>query len=196
MTYTASTPRLGIVDLTNVVSVAPAIGQPGIASLPSVTTEVQFGEIATGWDTVLGGGEFMFVKAAANISVTDVVELAFTLVAGVFTVTATGWTGTTLTGKPLGVSMVTLTTGQSGWVQIQGTAITKTAGTPAAGNPVYYGAATATVRPTANVSAQVLNAVYASAVSVTIGTGTSAVVLTAAQALVFLNRPFSQGAIT
>lgn len=195
MAYIASTPRIGIVDITSVVAVG-GIGQPGIATLPSVTTEPQFGEIATGYDPVLGGGEFMFVKAAAGITVGDVVELAFTLSSGVFTVSATGWTGTTLTGKPLGVAMATLTSGQSGWVQVQGTAVAKTTGSPVAGNPVYYGAATATVRPTANVSAQMLNAVYASAPSVVYGTGSSAVTLSATQALVFLDRPFAQGAIT
>lgn len=196
MAYTASTPRLGIVDLTNVVAVAPAIGQPGVATLPSVTTEPQFGEIVTGWDANLGAGEFMFVKAAAGITAGDVVELAFTLVSGVMTVTATGWTGTTITGKPLAVALVTLTTGQSGWVQVQGNAITKTTGSPVSGNPVYYGAATATVRPTANAGAQMLNAVYSTAPSVVIGQGSSAVTLTSTQAVVFLDRPFSQGAIT
>ena len=64
-----------------------------------------------------------------------------------------------------------------------------------AGNPVYWQAA-GVVSPTPVVSKQMVNAQFATAVSQTVGQGTTAVVLSATQAVVYLNRPFAQGAIT
>jgi len=190
MTFKCSNPRLGVVDVSTVTSIAP-----GLANLPSVVLEPQLGEVVTGWDANLGGAEFMYLKAAGAITAGNVCELAFSLASGFLTITATPWTGTAISGKPLAVAQSTMTTGQYGWFQVEGAAITTVNGTVTPGNPVYW-QANGTVSNTGVASKQMVNAVAASAASVTIGQGSTAVVLTASQALIFLERPFAQGAIT
>lgn len=270
MTYVASTPRLGIVDLS-AVALASSLGQPGPGQLPSVTTEPQFGEIATGWDPNLGGGEFMYARAATTVTAAQTIssitvsgttatmttgsahslvpgqviqisgaapsqyngvfslltasgttatfttaalvnattvgtyvagigqgqvcELAYTLTAGTMVTTATLWAGTTVQGKPLGVAVNNMFPGQASWLQVQGHAITVSNGTITSGSPVYWQAA-GTVSNTGVASKQMVNATASAAAASVINSGNAAVTLSAVQALVFLNRPFAQGAIT
>jgi hypothetical protein len=192
MAYIGNSGRIGQVDLT---TVATTLGTPGTSQLPSSPLEPQLGEIAGGWDPNLGGGEFMYVKAAGAITAGNVVELAYSLASGYLTITATPWTGTAISGKPLGVAMATMAAGNFAWIQVEGAAVTTTNGAITVGNPVYW-QANGTVSNTGVVSKQMVNAVAASLISSTIGQGNSAVVLSATQALVFLQRPFAQGAIT
>lgn len=127
-----------------------------------------------------------------------VCEFTYGLTNGVTTVVATPWTSTTLQGKALAVAYTPLLLNQYGWFQIEGMAVTGVISgqTPAAGNRIFGGAVNGFSTPTAAVSAQMVNATYASAVSQTVGTGNASVTLNAQQAVVFLNRPFGQGAIT
>lgn len=189
MPYTLNTPQIGAVGATDIDLVAPGLAPPagGSGRWP------QMGAVCTGWDAAIGGGEFMYVRFAGAVTVGQWVSLTFSLTSGILSVSATPWTGTANTGTTLGVAIVAGATGQYGWVQVGGVAVANTTGSPVAGNAVYYGAATGVARPTANAGAQVLNATYASAPSVAVtGYGT----LSATQALVMLNRPFAQGAIT
>lgn len=276
MAYVASNPRLGIVDLSSVV-VPPNPGVPGISALPAVTLEPQLGEVVTGWDPNLGGGEFAYFKVAATVvaaqtissitisgttatvttgsahgltlgsnsvtitgaapsgyNVTNatvvtvpssttftysiptntptisatsvgaytvglgagaVCELAYSLAAGYLTITATPWTGTTVQGKPLSVALNNMGAGTYGWFQIEGATITVVNGTITVGNPVYW-QSNGTLSNTGVASKQMVNATAASLVSSVIGQGNAAVTLPAYQALVFVDRPFAQGAIT
>jgi len=125
----------------------------------------------------------------------QVVTLVSTLSAGVITQTATAWAGTVNTGTPLGVPATSFLAGTYGWVQLSGNAVVQTAGTPVIGNAAYW-SASGVVQPTAVASKQMVNAIYATAPSVVIGTGTNAVTLQATQAVLNISRPFSQGAIT
>lgn len=275
MAFIASTTRIGIVNLTD-VALASSLGQPGNSQLPSVTTEPQFAEVVTGYDVNLGGGEFMYARAAATIvaaqtissitisgttatlttgashglvvgqviqisgaiptgyngvfqvltvgsattitfaisvntptvsattvgtyvvgiGVGMVCELGYVLSAtGVLAITATPWTGTVNTGKPIGVALVNLFPGQSGWLQIEGAAITLTNGTVTANAPTYW-QSNGTVSSTLVASKQLVAATAATAGGVTIGSGSAAVVLPAFMAVVFLQRPSAQDQLT
>lgn len=85
MTFVLTTPRAGIVDLTS-VALANSLGQPGIAQLPSVTTEPQFGEIVDGWDPNLGGGEFIYARCATTVVAAQTIS-SITVSAGTATLT-------------------------------------------------------------------------------------------------------------
>jgi hypothetical protein len=192
MAYIVNDVELGFVDLSLVDTVGPGplklsgsaiaygrYNQPGI--------EVR------GTDPVLGGGTFLYVQFTGTVSIGTVCELSQTNVSSGtrYDISALAWAGATITGKPLGVSMCAATTGQWGWVQIQGLAITAVSGAPAVGNPAAW-QASGVISPTIVAGKSVINAQFASAVSATVG----AVTLTASQALVLLNRPSAQGPIT
>ena len=192
MAFVANNNQIGIVDLS---TVATTIGTPGIGLLPSVTLDAQTGYVVTGWDPALGGGEFVFAKSTGTIAAGTVVSLTTTTSGGVFTTNFTAWAGTANSGAPLGVVVASTVSGQYAWVQVEGNAITTCSGAPVAGNAAYW-QASGVVSPTSVASKQVLNAQFASAPAVTVGSGSNAIVLSATQALVFLNRPVAQGAIT
>lgn len=192
MAFTFQSDTIGATNITDVTSVVP-----GVSNLPGFVLEPQTGEVRQGWDPALGSGEFIYLRYSGTIVAGTVCEITPSLSGGNILLSATAWAGTANTGKPLCVAVAaTGAVGQYGWFQVEGNAICTTAGAPAAGNSVFYGASAGTVRPTANAGAQVLGATYATAVSQTIGSGTTAVVLSATQAVVVLNRPHSQSAIT
>lgn len=92
MAFIASTTRIGIVNLTD-VALANSLGQPGNSLLPSVTTEPQFAEVVTGYDDNLGGGEFMYARAAATIVAAQTIS----------SITISGTTATLTTGSAHGL---------------------------------------------------------------------------------------------
>jgi hypothetical protein len=85
MTYVCTTPRAGVVDISSVAAAA-SLGQPGTSVLPSVVMEPQFGEIATGWDPSLGGGEFLYARCATTVVASQTIS-SITVAAGVATLT-------------------------------------------------------------------------------------------------------------
>ena len=163
-----------------------------VLTVPSTTT---FTYAISGSSVPVTSATTVGTYVNGTIQVGQVCEITSTISNGAVVLTATPWAGTSLSGKTLCVALTSLTANQYGWFQIEGIAITATAGAPAAGNVVNF-SATGIVQPTVVASKQVINATYASAVSQTIGTGASAVTLGSAQALVLLNRPSAQGAIT
>lgn len=196
MAYVANNNQMGILDLSTVTSAtAGSLGTPGVGALPSVTLDAQTGYVVTGWDPALGAGEFVFAKSTGTIAAGTVVEFTTTATAGVFTTNFQAWAGTAVKGKPLGVVVAATAVGQYAWVQVQGNAITSTSGTVAAGDAQYW-QASGVISSTPVISKAFLNAQAASAQAATVGAGTTAVTLTSTQAVIFLNRPFGQGAIT
>jgi hypothetical protein len=185
MAFKCSNPRLGVVDITSTTTIAP-----GTANLPSVVLEPQLGEVVTGWDPYLGGGEFIYLKGVASTAAGDWVSY------NAYTGVTTRWAGTANTGAPLAVAMTANTSASSyGWYQIGGNAVATVTGTVAAGDIVNF-SATAAVKTAAAAGKQVLNAVAASANGATYGTGNAAVTLASTQAIYTIQRPFCQGAIT
>lgn len=193
MAFVAINDILGEVDL----SIVDAAG-PGYQNLVAGTGSGRMNfylQTVPGYDPNLGGGEFQYMRYSGTIAAGTVCELTPSISGGVVIINATAWAGTALSGRPLAIALSAGTVGQFGWFQTQGNAITTVQGAPAAGNPVYWQAA-GVVSPTLVASKQMLNAVFATGVSQTIGQGNAAVVLTSTQAIVTVNRAFAQGIIT
>lgn len=68
MTYTLSSPTIGVPDVTTVVATG-GVGTPGIAQLPSVTTEAQPGQVVEAWDATLGNAQFILLKVPVSTAI-------------------------------------------------------------------------------------------------------------------------------
>lgn len=189
MAFVSYDDLIGAVDVSTVDTVGP-----GPLNLTAGTGSGRAGfynaELRA-YDPALGGGTFVYAKYSGTIAAGTVVELTPSLASGVVVNSATAWAGTANTGRPLGVAVAAGVLGNWGWFQVQGNAITTVSGAPAAGNPVYWQAA-GVVSPTVVASKQMVSAQFQTSVSQTVG----GVALSATQAVVYLNRPFAQGAIT
>lgn len=193
MPFTAYDPLLGVVNLSDVDVVAP--GPVNLVAGTGSGRMVAPMESIRGYDPNLGGGEFIYAQAAGTITAGAVCQFNGTLTGGKIVNQATPWTGTANSGDVLGVAVAAMTVNQWGWFQVGGNAITNVSGAPVANNPVYW-QANGVVSPTAVAGKQVEGAKFASAPGITLGTGSSAIVLAGTQAVLQLNRPSSQGAIT
>jgi hypothetical protein len=206
MAFTFLDVQAGQVDLYNVDTLGPGplVGLAG--SQPTTRGFTNYpGTIMRAFDPFLGAAEFIYGKANGAITYGAAVQWGTSVTAGRTDITMTPWAGTAVTGMQLGVALQTLATGNYGWFQVGGVAIATVSGAPAVGNPAYW-QATGVVAPTVVASKQMVNAQFASAAAAVIGTGSPSLVayapgntggtLSATQALVALNRPFAQGAIT
>ena len=196
MAYIVSDQALGFVDLYLVDTIGPGALKLSGSAIAYGRLEWP-GMILRGYDNALkSGGDFMFVQYAGTVTAGGICELTQTADAtGGYQPSAQAWAGGANSGKPLAVSMAGGAAGQWGWVQIGGMAVANVSGAPVAGNPVYW-QASGVVSPTVVASKQVLNAQFATAPAITYGSGNAAVTLSGTQALLLLNRPCAQGAIT
>jgi len=193
MSFIAYDPLLGAVKLTDIDPVGPGPVNL-VAGTGSSRMSFSF-EIIRGYDAALGGGEFAFAQASGTIAAGTVCQFNQSLVGGSIINSAAAWAGTAGSGDVLGVAMAAMTVGQWGWFQISGNAIATCSGAPVAGNPVYW-QASGVVSPTAVNGKQMIGAKFATAPAVTIGTGSTAVVLSATQAVLLLDRPNAQTQVT
>lgn len=208
MAYVSTEVVAGSVDLYQVDTLGPG-PLAGLATGPTSRGFTNYpGLELRAYDYNLGGGAFIYAKAAATTTPGTVVELSDTVVNGRYDVTATAWQGTSQSGKTLAVAISTLLVNQFGWYQVEGNAVTTVSGAPVAGNSLYW-QANGIVAPTVVASKQVINAVFGSAVSAVIGSGVASLVayspstipqqqagtLSATQAIVLLNRPAAQSQI-
>lgn len=194
MAFIALNDVLGQVDLSTIDTAGP--GFQNLVAGTGSGRQNFYAQVIQGYDPNLGGGEFMYLRYSGTIVAGTVCEITPSISGGVIILNATAWAGTTITGKPLCVAVAaTGAVGQFGWFQVGGNTVCTVQGAPAAGNPMYW-QASGVISPTGVAGKQIVNAVAATAVSQTIGQGNAAVVLSATQAVVLLNRPFAQGAIT
>lgn len=184
---------IGEVDLSIVDTVGP--GPLNLTGGTGSGRQNFYLQEVVGYDPNLGAGTFEYMRFSGTIAAGTVCEKTPSISNGQIITNATAWAGTALTGRGLCVALSSGTVGQFGWFQVQGNAITTVSGAPTAGNAVYWQAA-GVVSPTAVASKQMVNSWFATAVSQTIGQGSTAIVLSATQAIVTMNRPFAQGAIT
>lgn len=189
MSYTSFDPLIGVVNFTDVDPTGP--GPVNLVAGTGAGRQSFYFEEVRGNDANLGGGTFQYVKFGATLTAGQWVQFVDTVTAGQIVVTAIAWAGTAITGQPIGVVVTGGTNVQWGWVQIQGNAIAAVSGSPTANGPVYW-QASGVVSSTPVASKQVVNAQFASTNNVTIG----GAAIGAGFAVVTLNRPFSQGAIT
>lgn len=193
MAFVALNDVIGEVDLSQIDTAGP--GYQNLVAGTGSGRQNFYLQTVPGYDPNLGGGEFQYMRFSGTIAAGTVCEVTPSIAGGIIISNATAWAGTAVSGRPLAIAVAAGTVGQFGWFQVQGNAITTVQGTPAAGNPMYWQAA-GVVSPTGVASKQLVNAVAATAVSQTIGQGSTAVTLTSTQAIVQINRPFAQGAIT
>ena len=133
---------------------------------------------------------------ATAITVGDMVSLTPTLVGGQVVLTAARWAGTALSGIPLGVAAASFFGGNFGWIQVSGVAIAQVSAAPTVGNSAYFQSTNGVVSSTIVAGKQVNSSMFVSTISVTIGQGSTAQTLSPLQALLAIQRPFAQGAIT
>jgi hypothetical protein len=193
MAFVAINQILGEVDLSALDTVGP--GAQNLVAGTGSGRQNFYLQTVEGYDPNLGGGEFRYMRYSGTIIAGAIVEATPSISGGVIIQNATAWAGTANTGRTLAVALVSGTVGQFGWFQVQGNAVVNVSGAPAAGNPVYWQAA-GVVSPTGVAGKQVLNAVFATAVSQTLGQGNSAVTLSGTMAIATIDRPSAQGAIT
>jgi hypothetical protein len=193
MSFIAYDSTLGVVKLTDVDTVGPGPVNL-VAGTGSGRMSFSF-EIMRGYDAALGGGEFVYAQATGTLAAGDVCQFNQSLTSGAIINGAAKWAGTANSGDVVGVAVAAMTANQWGWFQVSGNAIVTCSGAPVAGNPVYWQAA-GVVSPTAVAGKQLLGAKFATAPAVTLGTGSNAVVLSATQAVLLLDRCTAQPAIT
>lgn len=160
------------------------VGHQPIANT-STTQLHPLGTRVTGADPTYGAGEFIYLLGVASTVVGSVVTWNGNS-AGVPTWQTALAPATANLAQPLAVAMSANVAGQYGWYQVSGAAVVATNGTLAAGPAPVYLAGSGQVTSTGAAGKQVLNAINVTA------TGTPA----AGQAVVEINRPFAQGAIT
>jgi hypothetical protein len=181
MAYVFETTTLGLPPIASTVLPPTVTGpQPAGRSSPS-----RLGAIVRAYDPTYGMGEFIYLLGVASTVVGSVVTYNGNN-AGTPTFQTALAPATANQDKPLAVAMSANVAGQYGWYQIAGNAVVATNGTLAAGPAPVYLAGTGQVTSTPAAGMQVVNATNVTA------TGTPAV----GQAVVEINRPFAQGAIT
>jgi hypothetical protein len=194
MAFVAYDPILGEVDLSIVDTSGP--GPFNILNGGSTygRNSQYMGELR-GYDVNLGGGTFVYAKFGATLTAGAVVQFTESLSSGQVISTANAWTGTANSGAPLGVAVSAGTTSNWGWFQVQGNAITNVSGAPTANTPTYW-QANGVISGTAVAGKQMEGSQFSTTNGVTLGSGNSAVALPSTQAVVLLQYPSGQGAIT
>jgi hypothetical protein len=197
----------GLVDLYNVDTLGPG-PLTGLQNLTPTTrgfTNYPGMEIK-GFDPYLGSGTFIFGRASTTIVAGTTCEVGVNVTANNrYDVQFTPWAGVSNSGKSLAVSLVNLIVGQFGWFQVEGQSIATVQGATTVGAPMYW-QASGIISATVAASKHMLNVTAVSAVSAVIGSGAASLLtytpgstagtLPATQAILFLNRPMAQGAIT
>jgi hypothetical protein len=167
---------------TSTVAGGTISSSPGSAGR---STPGRLGAIATAYHPTYGEGEFIYLLGVASTAVGSVVTWNGNS-SGTPTFQTALAAATANQGQPLAVAMSANVANQYGWYQLTGQAVVATNGTLAAGPGKVYLAGSGQVTSTAAAGAEVLNAINVTA------TGTPA----AGQAVVSIDRPFAQGAIT
>lgn len=194
MTYQFREPTLGQTPIaatlaaptTSVNTSTAAAGTIGSTRGPAGnSTPGRLGSIAKAYDPTYGEGEFIYLVGVASTVVGSVVTYNGNT-SGKPTWQTTLAPATANLGQPLAVAMSANVAGQFGWYQIAGNAVVATNGTLVAGPGKVYLAGSGQVSSSAVAGEEVVNAVNVTA------TGTPS----AGLAVVEINRPFAQGAIT
>lgn len=132
-------------------------------------------------DAVLGGGEFIYLQGVANTVVGSLVTYG-----PAQTTLSPAGALTGVQAAPVAVAMSANGAGQWGWYQVSGQAVlAKDGSAPAAGAPVYLGAAAGQVSATQAAGRQLVGASFA-----------AAALAGAASVNVLLSRPTIEGQIT
>lgn len=161
MTYANTDNKIGVPDITSVVTSAN-LGTPGIAGLPSVTTEVQLGEILDAFDSVAGcKGKFIYLRVPVSTAVTPGLLYQYDKNYQVTLVPVGATSKNTGANVVAGYNTVASNANsvQYTWFAIQGSvAVLKTAVAVPPSSPVYMSATAGRVYVTASAGKQILGA--------------------------------------
>lgn len=158
MTYSLSSPTIGVPNVTTVTQTG-AVGVPGIANLPSVTTEAQLGQVVEAWDPTFGNANFILLQIPKSTTITVGLLYQFD----------TNYTVTLIpaiaTSKNTGVAVVAAYTAvvssstlvQYAWFVIRGTVpVLKTAVSASPNVPIYISATAGRVKILSSAGGQIL----------------------------------------
>jgi len=186
---------MGMVGPADVDLTGPGPGPIPTASGGTFGRMNQYNEELRAYDLNLGAITLVYLKFSGVVAAGSVCEITPVMIGTTLQHQATPWAGTSNSGRPLCVALIGGVAGQFGWFTTQGNALVNSSGAPVAGNPVYWQAA-GVVSPTPVAGKHLLGGVFSTAPSVTLGSGSSALVLTATQAVININRPYAQGSTT
>jgi hypothetical protein len=161
------------------------------------------GQLIQGFDPSLGIGTFIYAQVSNVTGVTagNVCEITQTLLSSGASVSVVNsvqqWAGTVNSGKTLCVALAAVAQNQFGWFQIYGAAVVSISGAFTVGSSAYWNAL-GVVQSAAVASKQMVSAQCVVATGANFGQAVSGVVpvLSASQAVLFLNSPHAQSAIT
>lgn len=176
MAYTIMSPHLGASGIATTKALSLSAGR---------NTPWKLGDIIKAVDPVYGVGEFIYLLGVVGTVIGSVVTWTGNT-AGTPTFQTALAPATANLAQPLAVAMAANVASQYGWYQISGNAVMATNGTLAAGPAPVYLSGSGQVSSTAVAGKQVENAQNVTA------TGTPS----AGLAVVAIDRPFAQGAIT
>lgn len=177
MTYSLSSPTIGVPDVTAVVS--DTLGGPGnnaLAGLPSVTFEAQLGQVVDAWDAANNwAGKFIFLKVPVSTAVTAGLLYQWDKNYQVTVVPITSTSKNTGVAVAVAYNAVTSNASvvQYTWFLIQGTVATlKTAVTVSPQSNVYISATAGRVKVLTSAGAGIIGARTNNASTVTSTTST------------------------
>lgn len=164
--------RLGVVDLETIYDV--------------LDFNAYIGQRVDGFSSVLGDGQFILLKGAANIEKGDFVT--YNNLTGAVAPTFDGTDKNS--GAPVAVAVVANTDpNKYSWYQVCGNAIAQSDGTVVANSPIYIKASTGLIDDSVNLGGQILGARSATAKAVEVNGHT----LAANELVVTINSPAIQG---
>lgn len=160
MSYTSIEKTIGTPDLS-AVSVASALGAPGIGMLPSVPMDPQLGTIINGRDASLGDGKF--IRLAIPVSTTTTIGLLYQWDKNYTIVVVPVNPTSKNTGVQVAAAISTVPSNASSvqyaWFQIEGQAtVLKTAVAISPQSKIYVSTTAGRIYATASAGAQILGA--------------------------------------
>lgn len=177
MTYTLSSPTIGVPGITTVAS--DTLGGPGnnaLTGLPSVTFEAQLGQVVDAWDAANNwAGKFIFLKVPVSTTIT--VGLLYQWDKNYQTTLVPVVSTSKNTGVAVAVAYTAVTSNatlvQYAWFLIQGTVATlKTAVTVPPQSNIYISATAGRVKILTSAGAGIIGARSNNATTVTSTTST------------------------
>ncbi len=161
MTFTLSSPTIGVPDVTAVTK-AGAIGDPTvITQLPSVITEAKLGQVVEAWDSTLGNTQFILLAVPVSTTITAGLLYQFDKNYTVVLVPVAGTSKNTGVAVAIALNAVTsnATSIQYTWFAIRGQVNTlKTAVACSPQSAVYISATAGRVKFVSSAGQQILGA--------------------------------------
>lgn len=161
MTYANTDNKIGVPDITSVIT-SGNLGTPGVGGLPSVTTEVQLGEIVDAFDSANGcKGKFIMLKVPVSTTVTPGLLYQYDKNYTVTLVPVGATSKNTAASVVAAVNTVASNASsvQYTWFCIQGSvAVLKTAVAVSPSSPVYMSATAGRIKVLSSAGMSILGA--------------------------------------